>query len=293
MRRFDLAGAGELVESFERYPQPLSGYTLSMIAAWDPVFRYCWARPEPEALLLSCLVERDPNPHLLQPVGRLSPQLQQSLVAAAQRLSYPLKIYGVSAAFLAENRELVSRFGVAEEPIASNYVYSAQELAQLAGRKFSAKRNLIAQASRATRWDVTAMSGRDADEAIALTRALFQESSRSPSMARDVLACEVALRNFEALRLRGTGIRVEGKLVAFALWERLDASTAVVHFERAMRTLKGLYQVVNQETARVMLAEGTRFINREEDLGDPGLRKAKLSYQPVRIEKAFTLTALR
>ena len=67
----------------------------------------------------------------------------------------------------------------------------------------------------------------------------------------------------------------------------------MVHFERALRTHKGLYQVVNQETAKVMLAEGFRFINREEDLGDPGLRKAKLSYQPVRIEKAFTLTFRR
>jgi hypothetical protein len=293
LRRFDLSSSEELVELFGRYPQPLSGYTVGMIAAWDPVFHYRWARPEPDALIISCLIDGDPNLHLLQPVGRLSGGLQRSLGEAARKLSYLVKIYGVSAAYIAENGELASHFDVAEESIASNYVYSAQDLAQLSGRKFSAKRNLIAQASRDYQWTVSAMSGADADEAIALARDLFQESSRSPSMARDVLACEVALKHFDALRLRGTGIRVQGKLAAFALWERLDAKTAVVHFERAMRTLKGLYQVVNQETARVMAAEGYELINREEDLGDPGLQKAKLSYNPVRIEKAFTLTARR
>jgi hypothetical protein len=67
----------------------------------------------------------------------------------------------------------------------------------------------------------------------------------------------------------------------------------VVLFERALRDKKGLYQVINQETARAIAAQGLAFINREEDLGDPGLRRAKLSYHPVRLEAKHTLTLRR
>lgn len=293
LRRLALSHAGELVPFFERFPQPLSGYTTGMLAAWDPVFHYSWARPEPDAVVISCLVEPDSNRHLIQPVGTLSPTLQADLVAGAARLPYALKIYGVCERFLADYPHLVERFEVVEEPIASNYIYSAEDLALLAGRKFAAKRNHIAQAAREFQWSVEPLKAGDADEAVALARALFEESSKNVSLARDVLACEVALRNLEVLHLRGTGIRVQGKIIAFALWEALHKTTAVVHFERAVRNLKGAYQIVNQETAKVMLKDGIQFINREEDLGDPGLQKAKQSYHPVRIEKAFTLTFRR
>jgi uncharacterized protein len=70
----------------------------------------------------------------------------------------------------------------------------------------------------------------------------------------------------------------------------LGPSTAVVLFERARRSEKGLYQVINQETARAIAAHGFTVINREEDLGDAGLRQAKLSYHPTALEMKHTLT---
>ena len=76
-------------------------------------------------------------------------------------------------------------------------------------------------------------------------------------------------------------------------FDRLNPTTALVLFERALRNEKGLYQVINWETARAIAAQGLTFINREEDLGDPGLRRAKLSYHPVRLEAKHTLTLRR
>ena len=288
-RPFAIAQADELAPLLERWPQPLSGYTLSMLAAWNPVFRYEWCAAG-EAVLASCLVEPDPNRQLLQPVGPLSPRLQNELVAAAARLPYPVRIYGVSQRFIDEYHEFCENFKIVPEPIADNYIYSVDDLALLAGRKFSAKRNHIAQATREYTWAVHELAQADAEECVALARTLLAESGGSASFARDMLACEVALRHVERLRLRGTLLRVDGRVVAFALWEALDRATAVVHFERAVRTLKGAYQVLNQETAKVMRAEGLQFVNREEDLGDEGLRKAKLSYHPLRLERCFTLT---
>lgn len=293
LRPFELGQASELDSFLRRYPQRLSGYTVGMLAAWDPVFHYQWCRPEPEALIVACTVDPEPDRHLIQPVGVPSAALLARIAEAAQRLPYALKVYGASQAFLDAHPAFAARFEVREELIADNYLYAAEDLALLAGRKFSAKRNHLAQAAREYTWQAQPLVQADAAECVALARRLFEESTRSQSMERDVRACEIALEHLDALRLRGTAIRVEGRIEAFAIWEALDAETAVVHFERAARTHKGLYQVVNREAAKVMLAEGFRWINREEDLGDEGLRKAKLSYHPIRLEKAFTLTCRR
>ena len=88
-------------------------------------------------------------------------------------------------------------------------------------------------------------------------------------------------------------VRVAGRPAAFSIFDRLGPSAAVVLFERARRSEKGLYQVINQETARVIAARGFTVINREEDLGDAGLRQAKLSYYPAALEMKHTLTLRR
>ena len=79
------------------------------------------------------------------------------------------------------------------------------------------------------------------------------------------------------------------KVVAFALGERLNRNTAVCHFEKADPFAEGLYQLVNREFARLLFQDCT-FINREQDLGDMGLRNAKLSYHPVKLQKKYLVT---
>jgi hypothetical protein len=85
-------------------------------------------------------------------------------------------------------------------------------------------------------------------------------------------------------------IRVHDRPVAFSDFEKQNVETAAVHFEKANRAYKGLYQVVNRETARMIDACGCHLVNREEDLGDTGLRKAKLSYHPLDIYPVYNLT---
>ena len=77
--------------------------------------------------------------------------------------------------------------------------------------------------------------------------------------------------------------------MAFSIYEAIGPATVAVHFERALRSYKGLYQVINWETAKAVAAQGFDYINREEDMGDDGLREAKMSYFPVEIVKAYEL----
>ncbi|MDY5741967.1 MAG: phosphatidylglycerol lysyltransferase domain-containing protein, partial [Lachnospiraceae bacterium] len=88
------------------------------------------------------------------------------------------------------------------------------------------------------------------------------------------------LRLMKELDMRGGLIRTGGRVVAFSIGEQLNEDTIVVHIEKAFSELQGAYPMINREFAR-HACEGFRYVNREEDTGEEGLRKAKLSYKPA------------
>jgi hypothetical protein len=285
----------ELEAFLRHHPQRLSGYSFACLGAWNETFRYGWCRPESDALLISCIVDPDRNRHLLQPVGRLSSQVEEQIAREGSLLPYPLRIVGVTDEFLSVHPGVRARFAVEEDRPNANYVYSAQDLATLGGRKFSAKRNLIAQAEKAYAWSFEAITPSTEVECAELARQIRDEMEGPipPSLVQDMLAIDFTLRHLRELGLQGYLVRVGGKVVAFCLWEPTAPRMAVVHFERALRNYKGLYQLLNREVAKALLVQGFELINREEDLGDPGLRQAKLSYNPVEIVKASVLALRR
>jgi hypothetical protein len=277
------------------HPQPLSGYTFATLAAWNDSFHYRWLFAEPELLISSYVLEPDPHRYLLQPIGVLSPAYTDQIVREGARLPYRLKIAGVSEAFLAANAEAVRHFDVVDERDAANYVYSAEDLATLVGKRFSPKRNLISQFERQYAWTVERVTPENTQACRDLLGLIAEEDPSTLALSRrwELAALVYTLDHYAELAQQGVLIRVEGRPVAFSLFERLNANTAVIHFERALRSYKGLYQIVNREAARVMVADGYERINREEDVGDPGLRKAKLSYNPIELTKSYSLLLRR
>ena len=104
--------------------------------------------------------------------------------------------------------------------------------------------------------------------------------SHNESMRMEACAVRTALRDFVPLRLRGGILRSGGRIVAYTLGERLNSDTFIVHVEKAFSDVTGAYPMIN----RCFLeheAAGLRYVNREDDAGDEGLRRAKLSYHPV------------
>jgi hypothetical protein len=96
------------------------------------------------------------------------------------------------------------------------------------------------------------------------------------------------LANYQALSLQGGVILIDDRVQAFSCGERLNERTAVIHLEKADPELRGLYAVINREFTQQAWA-GTTFINREQDLGEAGLRKAKLSYHPHHLVEKFRI----
>jgi hypothetical protein len=99
-----------------------------------------------------------------------------------------------------------------------------------------------------------------------------------------------AVQQADILGLDGVVVIINNRVAAFALGERLNRDTAVCHFEKADPFTEGLYQLVNREFARLLFQE-CRYLNREQDLGDMGLRSAKLSYHPVEMVTKYMVTS--
>jgi len=277
-----------------KYPQPLSGYTYSTMEAWKASISCVRNLHEAETLLIAYKLDSAVSPNLLQPVGLFTPEFQERLLVEAAQIGYPLKIVGVSRRFLEQYPEFVSRFSVREERNYANYVYRSTDLAQLKGRKYSKKRNLIAQAQGRYSCIPHTLTQERIQDCFSILDAIREEENPviEGMRQRELAALETTLRNFQRLEQQGLIITADGQPAAFSIFEAINPTTITIHFERALRRYKGMYQVINHETAKVVAEQGFEFINREEDVGDPGLRSAKMSYHPVELVPAYELVLL-
>lgn len=177
---------------------------------------------------------------------------------------------------------------------AFNYIYLARDLAGLEGGRYAKKRNLISQFLELYKdWEAIPLDFRCGQECreVLLSIALGQGlTTDDPTLKAELSALDFSMSHFDELEQSGMMIRINGVSSAFSMFERLNSETAVIHFEKARREFKGLYQMINRETARMIDLAGYRLINREEDLGKDGLRQAKLSYNPVEIYPVYKLT---
>jgi len=161
-----------------------------------------------------------------------------------------------------------------------DYVYERERLASLAGKKLSAKRNHINRFKEKGDWKYEVIDESNLEECwnIELDWLAGLGDDRGESALHEKNALRFAIDNFKELELFGGLIRLDGRVVAFCIAERLNLDTCVVHFEKAYGEIQGAFQIINQQ----FTAHNAEFkyVNREDDLGDLGLRKAKLSYYP-------------
>jgi hypothetical protein len=180
---------------------------------------------------------------------------------------------------------------VEDDRAATDYVYRSTDLIQLPGRRYDAKRNWVKRCLATHDCRYEPIRG----PVVAECAAYMEEWCADRDCAEDVDLCaeaaavREAFSHWDELGLAGGAIRVRGDVRGFAVGERLSGTMGVQHFEKADARVPGLYQVVNQWFTRETFAD-VEWVNREEDLGNPGLRKAKQSYQPARMVRKFVVT---
>lgn len=169
----------------------------------------------------------------------------------------------------------------------ADYLYETETLANLAGKKLHGKRNHINRfMENYPDYVYERIDDANWKECLELAydwakKNIAEETEKQlEDKNYESCALEFALRYRKELGLTGALIRVDGKVVAFTLGGPLTEDTFDVNFEKAYAEIQGAYAMINREFVRRELM-GYKYVNREEDMGVPGLRHAKTSYQPI------------
>jgi hypothetical protein len=175
-----------------------------------------------------------------------------------------------------------------------DYVYNTQDLIELKGREYHAKKNHLNYFLNNYTYEYTDLTSDMADEAMDFIRRFNERKNPADEHERELLLMEErAMRdvfyNLERVGYLTGAIRIDGNIEALSIGGRLGKKTVTVHVEKANTAFRGLYQAINNEFCK-HVAKDVKRINREEDMGIPGLRKAKLSYKPAMLVEKYTVT---
>ncbi len=281
---------------FQGQTHELCEYSLPGILAWSgPLFYPCAAEDQGRLILGAEYPGHPDYRHLLLPLGGAEAGPEE-LARLIREADYP-SFWFVPEAYLERHgREEVERwFVIEEQPGYHDYVYRVEDLAGLKGNRYAKKRNLIKQFEREH------PQGRLAFEAIGeLNRrpcaAFLDEWCEQEGCFRqgDInLECEMEaalnmLGLVGELGARGLALRIDGVISALAVASPLTREMATLQFQKACKTVKGLYQFFDRECARRLCA-GYIWVNKESDMGREGLAHAKRSYHPARMVRSFAL----
>jgi len=168
-----------------------------------------------------------------------------------------------------------------------DYIYLRSRLAELTGKKLHAKRNFINRFEASHDWSYEPITTENLEECREMNARWCQQNDcyYNEDLREETCAGQKAFNYFVEEQLEGGLLRAEGEVVAFTMGAPLCSDTFDIHIEKAFSHIDGAYPMINREFVR-RLPEKYVYVNREEDVGDEGLRKAKLSYEPdILLEK--------
>lgn len=174
-----------------------------------------------------------------------------------------------------------------------DYIYTAESLMTLGGKKLHSKRNFINRFKTVFdgKWEYHSITKENIHQVFEyhLEWCSLNNDEEDSDFFGETGAISLALKNFDALGLDGGFLTVGGKIIAFTLGSKANELVYIVHIEKADHTIAGSYQMINNLFALENFKD-VQYVNREEDLGIEGLRKAKLSYYPAMLGDNFTVT---
>ena len=229
--------------------------------------------------------------HEIQRLGYMYPigngDLRRSiekLEKDAEENNHSLRIFGVTPDSKKHLDDfLPGKFTFTAERNYFDYIYLREDLSALKWKKYQPKRNHINKFKKNYSFTYRPITPDLVPECLQLEQQWMQANHHEKdeeSLRFENRSMVFALTNFKALDLTGGAIFVENEMIAFTYGSPINHFTFGVHVEKADIRFEGIFSVINQEFA-ARLPEQYLYINREEDLGLPGLRQAKLSYQPV------------
>lgn len=289
--RFEEIDVGYYDKFYSAVRTRMTDLTYSCRYAWNSVYDIRWAVME------GCLVmisegSGQSDAFMLTPLGDFDEDALRRIIDRVrpvfERKGLPFRILCIDESQLHIYEELgIPGAGISFNDDFSDYLYDAEDLRTLKGRKYSGKRNHLSHFLKDhPDYEYRALAPDYFSDCLSLTRewAASRGSDLDDPDESDYRMIEAVFNNWGRIKCRGGVIKIDGKVKAFSIGS-VHGDTAYIHFEKADAAYDGLYVAINRLTVENEFPK-VSFVNREEDLGIEGLRKAKESYYPCgRIRK--------
>ena len=266
-------------------PQISSDYSFVNLWAWRNIYGLEWAWTDS----LVWIRQNEPEVRYWAPIGPWQDEDWPKALAQVQPGSLScLRVPEELARILSE--QTPGQVDLRPDPDHFDYIYDVQELIELRGNRFHKKKNLLKQFMRKYDFSYIPLSTEAVELALTLQTewCLWRDCEDSQTLEAENWAILNTFEDWSKLEgVMGGGLLVEGNMVAYTIAEPLNAETLVIHFEKGCPNHKGVYQAINQMFLANSASQFT-YVNREQDLGDPGLRKAKESYNPFDYLKKYS-----
>jgi hypothetical protein len=273
----------------ELCPQPASDYSFLNLWGWAEEYGLRWAWAEDLVWIQQTL----PALKYWAPIGawhRVDWQacIRQWPDTGAGFIRVPEKLVDVW------RKDLGGRLRVEEERENWDYLYAFTDLIELKGNRLHKKKNLLNQFLKNYEFEYQPFGPRMIEQAMAMQEdwCAWRDCESSDVLAAENRAILRVLDRWDQIdHILGGAIFIDQIIVAYTLAEPLTDDMLVIHFEKGCPDYKGVYQAINQMFL-AHIDNSFKLVNREQDLGNEGLRKAKLSYQPVEFLRKYRVHTL-
>ncbi len=279
-----------LTDYLERYPRESCDYSLANLYAWGKIYDNQIAFDAGNLILVNPKYQ-----YICFPLGEnISVDYLVQLVKETRETMPQAELILVPEDYLLLNPEMHRWFEVDDNRDWSDYIHSVQRLAELKGKKLAKKKNLISQYTRAyPDYRMVEITKDKAEMVISFTEKWRRErDAEGPFLDSEFEAIRHTFEMWDDLPVEGLIVCHQHHISAYSVFSPLTRDMAAIHYEKFDPDMKGSAQLINWETANYLLRKGYTWLNREQDLGLEGLRKAKLSYDPDHLVK-FITTELR
>jgi hypothetical protein len=271
---------------YQRFPPTHSGELFTTMISWGEYVEYRYTLIKDSIIILS----KTNNEIILHlPFGKFNLDLTRQVLRLAIKED-------MTFGFIKKIEKNVLSVHFPSLPFIEDrnyfdYVYRASDLAELSGTKYGKIRNRLNKFTKNFAYTIEEISKKNIDEVNEFLKrwCLWKDCGSDELLENERKAIVYLMLHFFDFNLQGLALRVSGTIQAIAVYEKMNADTVVIHFEKGSPDLDGIYKAINMETAR-RVRDFFVYIDREEDLGIPGLRRAKLSYHPDHFIEIYNIS---
>lgn len=289
-KKVELEHKGLIVPYYQEKNIPSAKYSFANTFVWRNIYNLEFCEHKNFLYFKTSYYKNKPT--FMLPIGKGDLEKALSFLqdyCKAEQVS--LRIYGI---YEKDKESVIQIFGnnanLILQPDESDYIYKRENLEKLSGKKYHGKRNHIAR-FKDKEWHYEAITEENIPACIKMHRQWISSNNiclTDIPVLEETCASYQAFRYFHDLDLEGGILYQEDQIVGYTMGKPLTKDAFVVHFEKAFAEIQGAYPTINQEFVLHNMQEYD-YVNREEDTGDEGLRKAKMSYHPAFLLDEYVL----